>query len=193
MGTTADVLRRAGLDVDESEFAELLDDALRSLAPGAREDVPERSLTKADAVVLAAGGADLSPREDGDPDPLAPVAARYGALLVTALSVPEAASRLGVDASRIRHRLAEGSLYGIRLRSGWRVPAFQFDGGGRGLVPGIDAVLRAVPDDVHPVALWSWLEAVSPDLSLAGRPVSPLRWLRTGGDPAVVAALAADL
>ena len=191
MATTADVLRQAGLDVEESEFAAMLDDALRSLAPGAREDVPERSLTKADASVLAGGGADLSPREDGDPDPLAPVAARYGALLVTALSVPEAAARLGVDASRVRHRLAEGSLYGIRLRSGWRVPAFQFDDGR--LVPGVDAVLRAVPDDVHPVALWSWLEAASPDLVVAGRPASPLRWLRTGGDPAIVAALAADL
>ena len=186
------MLRGAGLDLDEAEFAELLGDALRSLAPAAREDVPVRSLTKAEAAALQGGGADLSPREDGEPDPLAPVAARYGALLATALSVPEAATRLGVDASRVRHRLAEGSLYGIRLRSGWRLPAFQFDCDGA-LVPGIDDVLRLVPDDLHPVALWSWLETPSAELFLGGRPVTPLRWLRTGGDPAALAALAADL
>jgi hypothetical protein len=188
---THDVLKRAGLDLEESEFATLLDDALRSLTTGSREDVPQRSLTKAEAAVLESGGADLSPREDGDPDPLAPMAARYGALLATSLSVPEAAARLGVDASRVRHRLADGSLFGIRLRSGWRLPSFQFDDDG--VVAGIDVVVQAVPDDVHPVALWSWLEASSVDLVLSGRPVSPLRWLRSGGDPAVVAALAADL
>lgn len=191
MATTADVLRRAGLDLDEAEFAALLEDALRSLAPGPREDVPERSLTKHEAAVLASGGADLSPREDGDPDPLAPAAARYGALLATSLSVPEVAARLGVDASRIRHRLAERSLYGVRLRDGWRLPAFQFDGDS--VVAGIDDVVRALPEDVHPVAVWSWLESAGPDLAIGGRPVTPLRWLRSGGDPAAVAALAADL
>ena len=192
MSRTAEVLRAAGIEVDEDAFAALLEDALRTLVPGSREDVPERSLTKQEAAVLAAGGADLSPREDGDPDPLAPAAARYGALLARSLSVQEAAARLGVDASRVRHRLADGSVYGIRLRDGWRIPAFQFDGDG-GLVTGIDDVLRALPDDLHPLALWAWLESPSVDLTVGGRSVTPLRWLRSGGDPAVVAALAADL
>ena len=115
-------------------------------------------------------------------------------LLATARPVAEAARLLGVDPSRVRQRLGERSLYGLKTPRGWRLPAFQFDlDQPDRLVPGIGGVLAALPPDLHPVAVYNWLTLPDPDLAWGDEPVSPLDWLRSGGDPAVVAALAADL
>ncbi|HEV3164866.1 MAG TPA: helix-turn-helix domain-containing protein, partial [Isosphaeraceae bacterium] len=82
-------------------------------------------------------------------------AAEFAALMATALSVSEAAALLGVDKSRVRQRLAKGTLYGIKPGGAWRLPRFQFTSGGQ--VPGIDRVLQAVPGTLHPVAVQRWL------------------------------------
>jgi hypothetical protein len=188
---TSDVLRRRGIAVSEEEFAALLDDALAASLPTPAPD-PRGVLTEAEAGILSEGGADLAVRAPDEPGPGAEAAAAVGALLAAALTVTSAAERLGVDASRVRHRLIEGSLYGIRLRSGWRLPAFQFTGAG-GLVPGVGEVLAALPRDLHPAAVHLWMTTPSPDLEIDDSPVSPLAWLTGGGDPRPVATLAAQL
>lgn len=56
-----------------------------------------------------------------------PSAADYMALLESSHSTAEAARFLGVDASRIRQRIRERSLYGIEYENAWRLPRFQFE------------------------------------------------------------------
>jgi len=67
-------------------------------------------------------------------------AAEYEHLRATSLSAEEAARRLDVNASRVRQRLAERSLYGIKDGKAWILPAFQFRAEGE--VPGLDAAVR---------------------------------------------------
>jgi hypothetical protein len=188
--STAEVLRRRGIDLTDEQFAALLDEAMGSMAMGGA-DQPARTLTAADARVLTGGGADLGPRRPDEAAPGTEAAVTYGALLATGLTVGQAATRLGIDASRVRHRLAERSLYGVRLRAGWRLPAFQFGAGGA--VPGIDRVLAALPPDLHPLAVWRWITTAQADLAGDDGPQSPLGWLLAGGPPLEAAALAADL
>jgi hypothetical protein len=188
---TGDVLRKRGVAVSEEEFAALLDDALGA-AQATHAPDPGRVLTEAEASLLSGGGADLAAQAEGEPGPGAEAVGALGALLAGSLTVASAAALLGVDASRVRHRLGEGSLYGIRLRSGWRLPAFQF-AGTDGVVPGVNEVLAAIPRDLHPLAVQRWLTTPNPDLAVDDSPVSPLAWLRGGGAPDPVATLAADL
>jgi hypothetical protein len=188
---TSDVLRKRRVGVTEEEFAALLDDALDAVQAGHAPD-PRRVLTASETAALTAGGADLAAGSPVEPGPGAEAAAALGALLASSLTVAGAAARLGVDPSRIRHRLLEGSLYGIRLRGGWRLPAFQFTGGD-GLVPGVPEVLAAIPRDLHPLAVQRWLTTPSPDLLVDDSAMSPLAWLESGGAPDPVATLAAAL
>jgi hypothetical protein len=188
---TTDVLRKRGIELSDEEFAVLLDDALDGLSANVEAD-PTRSLTPAETTALASGGADLRPLGAEEPVPRAETAATYGALLAGGLTVAQSAARLGVDPSRVRHRLAERTLYGIRLRASWRLPAFQF-AEDDGMVPGLDRVLPAIPADLHPLAVWRWLTTPVADLALDGSEAAPLQWLAAGGSPAPVADLAAGL
>jgi hypothetical protein len=190
---TSDVLRRRGIEMSEEKFATLLDEALSASpsAPAPAGD-PREVLTGAESVVLTIGGADLAAVGEDEGWPGTDAAASFGALLAGSLTVAAVAARLGLDASRIRHRLIEGTLYGVRLRSGWRLPAFQFDRRGA-LVAGVEGVLAAVPRDLHPVAVQRWFTTPNVDLVVDDVAVSPMGWLAGGGDPAPAAALAADL
>ncbi len=49
-------------------------------------------------------------------------------------------------------------------------------------IRGLDRVFAALPHDLHPVAVAGFLRTPHPDLTLGGRPVTPLEWLRSGGD-----------
>ena len=143
--------------------------------------------------MLASGGLDTSPLRAGEGEPLTETALEYARLLQSSLSVEQAAKLLGVNPSRVRQRLTghPRTLYGIKEGKAWRVPRFQF--AGRKAVPGVAAVIGALPPDLHPVAVRRWLTTPHPDLRVdAGeaRPVAPLEWLRTGRAPEVVADLA---
>ena len=82
-------------------------------------------------------------------------AAAFAELQASSLRVEQAAERLHVNASRIRQRLAEGSLYGFKDAHAWLVPTFQFQG--EGLVAGLDRVLKRLPRDVAALAVVSVL------------------------------------
>src|SRR5688572_8905137 len=134
---------------------------------------PCKELSEGEIMVLEEGGLDLSPQEAG-PDPLARTAAKYVALLASALTTKEAAQVLAVGESRIRQRLREGTLYGVKAGRENRLPAFQFEGGRE--VPGIAEVLTRMDRSVHPVAVLNWFALPNPDLYLdeeEARPVSP--------------------
>lgn len=115
--------------------------------------------------------------------------------MASALTAAQAAKRLGVNASRIRQRLAgpRRTLYGIKRDGEWRLSRFQFVR--KGLLPGIGDVVAALDPKLHPVVVWRWFTTPNPDLLREGQdePLSPLDWLRAGGDPDEVSTLAEDL
>jgi hypothetical protein len=119
---------------------------------------------------------------------LAEGATSYAALLASSLSVPAAATRLGISPEGVRRRLASRQLYGIRLGETWQLPAFQFVDGG-GPVPGLHRVLSAMPVDLHPMAVWRWMATPIPELATEDGPWCPLDWLTAGGNPEAVIAL----
>jgi hypothetical protein len=119
-------------------------------------------------------------------------ATSYAALLASALSVPAAAARLGIEAAGVRRRLASRRLYGIRLGESWQLPAFQFVDGG-GALPGLHQLLAALPDDLHPMSVWRFLSSAAPELATEDGPWSPLEWLTAGGSPDPVVDLARQI
>jgi excisionase family DNA binding protein len=183
-------LRDVGIDDSPSRFLELVRDAAESLRTAPSLD-PGRQLSATEAEVLGRGGFSLKPARRGEARPLSKTVAAYVAMMDDALSVAEAAKRLRVDQSRIRQLLSNGSLYGLKVKGEWRLPRFQFTT--RGLVPGVEQVLRALPDDLHPVEVLTWLGSPDPDLEVGERSLSPLEWLRSGGDPERASAVARDL
>ncbi len=117
----------------------------------------------------------------------------YLRLLSDSLSTGQAAQLLKVNASRARQRLAERKLFGIKDGGSWKLPRFQFCEGR--LVPGIDQVIPSLPPGIHPVAVQRWFRLPHPDLESEGgkTPMTPLEWLESGHDPALVSELAAML
>jgi hypothetical protein len=190
MASLVDVLTRNQLRVSETRFVQLVEQSLHELGgPGAAD--PAGALTGDEAAALRAVDADLSPLGEREADPRAAAAAAYAALLADALSVAEAAAWLGIDASRVRHRLAKHQLLGIRRPRGWLLPAYQFSADG-GLLPGVERVAAALAD-AHPVTVARFFATVQPDLVVDRRRLTPRQWLEGGGDPSRVAASARSL
>jgi len=155
---------------------------------------PPPPLTDQEERVLRKGGLDPQPLAWNETHLLYQATAEYARLLKDSYTVEEVARLLGVNTSRIRQRLIgpARTLYGVKFGKAWRIPRFQFQG--RRLVPGIEIMLRRLPANLHPVAVYRWFTSPNPDLTSAdGTPISPLGWLRIGNPPEVVADLAADL
>lgn len=121
-------------------------------------------------------------------------AARYAALLASSLTTSEAAALLDVSEGRVRQRLGEGTLYGVKAGRENRLPAFQFGGGGE--VPGIGRVVKAMRPGAHPVAAANFFSTPNPDLYLdeeEEHSLSPRDRLLSGGDPGVLVPLVEEL
>ncbi|MFF2053747.1 hypothetical protein ACFVU2_19240 [Leifsonia sp. NPDC058194] len=100
------------------------------------------------------------------------------------LSATEAAQRLGIDSSRIRHRLSKGSLLGFMIAGKRRLPAWQFtDDSKQPVLPGLSQVILALPHDMHPASVQNFMTTPQEDLLIDDREVTPVEWLRLGGDP----------
>lgn len=183
------VLAKAGLRVDPDEFLTLVEDAARKLSPA--DPNPADYFNPEQREALTAVGLDLAPRRRDDGDYRARAVAAQAVLRDSALTVAEAAEVVGVDTSRIRHRLLARRLSGWKERGGWRLPAWQFTGGG--VLPGLEAVLRAVPEDQPPLVVAAFMTTPQPDICIDGAPVSPRQWLLASGDPEPVAQLASML
>ena len=130
------VLARAGLKVTADEFLSLVEDAAKKLT--APQVDPAAHFSDAERAALSDVGLDLSPLSETEADPRARTVAEQAVLRDTALSVNQAAERIGVDSSRIRHRIAERRLVGWKDRGGWRLPAWQFTD--NDVLPGLEVV-----------------------------------------------------
>ena len=185
-------IRRSPEDIAE-EAMRFVSYVVSGMPTGRWVGDPGKEFTEEEIVASKKGGLDLAPREAGL-DPLAGTASKYVALLASALTTREAAGVLEVGESRIRQRLSEGTLYGVKAGRENRLPAFQFEGGRE--VPGIAQVLTRMDRSVHPVAVLNWFTLPNPDLYLdkeEARPVSPRHWLLSGGDPEVPGRLVEEL
>lgn len=187
--TLRSALARAGLRIDPDEFLTLVEDAVRRLAPADPDPADYFTQTQRDA--LEQVGLDLAPRRDGEHDSRARAVAAQAVLRDSALTVSGAAERLGVDTSRVRHRLAAGRLVGWKDRGGWRLPVWQFTN--TSVLPGLAPVLAAVPDDQPPLVVAGFMTTPQPDLLMDGEPATPRDWLLGGGDPTPVARLASAI
>jgi excisionase family DNA binding protein len=146
-------------------------------------------LSDSDIAALSKGGLDLRPEDrtnSGDHE-----RPREAGWLGQLLSTREAAALLRIGTREVRRRIRQRTLLALQSGRAWQIPAFQFVGNEP--IRGLDAVLQAVPPDLHPVEVVGWLSATEPDLEIAGAPVSPLKWLKAGGDPTRAAAIAHDL
>jgi hypothetical protein len=187
----AKTLKRFGIEAESEEIEQWVSEATEELLREWRPLNPETDLTKAERDELRSGGLTLEKRDYRGEDPVLESATRYAALVSASLSVSQVAELLEVDGSRIRQRLLARSIYGIRLPSGWRVPAFQFEA--NRLLPGLDIVMPRLPKDLHPLEVLGWFTTPNPDLVVNDASVSPRDWLRLGRDPKAVAELAGDL
>jgi len=115
------------------------------------------------------------------------------ALLEESLSATEAAKLLRVDASCVRQRLRERSLFGPEYEGSWRLPRFQFER--RLLIPGLAQVLESLPPDLFPLDMVEWFVLPDPDLQLDSdaAPLSPREWLVSGRPIEPVVTLARDI
>jgi hypothetical protein len=108
-------------------------------------------------------------------------------LAATAFTAEEVATGLGVSASRVRQKRLAGELWAISDGQTWVFPVLQFETGANGRparqIRGLDQVLKALPADLHPVAMAGFLRTPQPDL-FHGQAMTPVEWLRDGGDVA---------
>jgi hypothetical protein len=154
--------------------------ALRSL-PSSRPWAA--SLTEDEARLLD----DADIREDRDALVAAgtEIAGHRAHLAVTAFTADDVATGLGVNASRVRQKRIAGELWAIPDGNTWVFPVLQFETGDNGgptlPVRGLDQVFKALPQDLHPVAVAEFLRTPQPGL-VHGRPMTPVEWLREGGD-----------
>lgn len=152
-------------------------------------------LTEDEIAVLREGGLVVEDAPAAAEDPVAQSIAAYANLIATSLDVEHTARRLGVKPSRIRQRLGGPgpTLYGFKVGGSWRVPTMQL--GRRGTLPGLEAVVPALPRDLHALEFVGWFTQPQPDLEEDDdtSPLSPRDWLSLGRPPEIVAALAREL
>lgn len=167
--------------------------AISTLPAGRGSIDPAGELSAVELAALRRGGVKPLKKRAGAADPLASTVSKYAAMLVAGLTTEEAARVLGVSTGRIRQKLAERSLYGIKSGRGHRLPLFQFENAAA--VPRVGSVLQALDPGLHPVAVQNWFTRPSPDLFFDQdqTAVSPRDWLLGGGHPDTLVALAKDL
>jgi len=149
------------------------------------------SLSVGEVAALRAVGLSMEPFEEGaEDDPLMQSIGDYMALLETSYTTSEAAKYLKVDASRVRQRLRERSLYGIDYDGEKRLPRFQFER--QKVIPGFREVITALPQALNPLDVAEWFLSPNPDLEIDGQenPLSPRNWLLSGAQVEAVVALA---
>jgi excisionase family DNA binding protein len=184
--TVADFLHERGLPVPESELVATLRQFLDAhLGAPAAAALPVET---ADFLHQHSG---VVPGDSSVTGAAGQAVAATATLAQTSLSVQEAAELLGVHASRVRHRIADGAVHAVRVGRANRLPAWQFNDGH--LLSGLSAVLGALPAGLHPLEVEGFFMTPQPELSIGGTVRSSRDWLIAAGDPKPVVELAQSL
>jgi hypothetical protein len=186
-----------GAVIDE-DATRLYEEARRRLLKnepllGESEEGAAGTLSTGELDALKAVGLTTEPFDEGSArDPLTRSIMDYMALLETSYSTSQAARYLKVDASRVRQRLRENSLFGIDYDGEKRLPRFQFERAK--VIPGIREVLAALPQGLNPLDVVEWFLSPNPDLEIDAQeePLSPRGWLLKGHSVESVVTIARD-
>lgn len=171
-----------GADIDREFFARIV----HGLAVS---DPAQPALSEHDAALLAEAGFVT--------DPAAAASARVDRsvrmqnLVQGALTVADAARRLGVTTARIRQRLAEGTLWAFDSGRTRLLPSAQFTD--VGAVPHLEKITPLLDKDLHPLTVQALLTTPQPSLTVEGRPVSIVAWLTGSAGTDADIAQAADV
>ncbi|MBC7593060.1 MAG: hypothetical protein H7288_03845 [Kineosporiaceae bacterium] len=104
--------------------------------------------------------------------------------ITASLGAAEVAAKLGIDTSRVRHRQAKDGLYAFMAGGRRRYPTWQFTPAkSQPVLPGIAAVIRSFPEDMHPASIQNIMTTPQRDLLVDNRRVSPVEWLLLGRSP----------
>ena len=189
MVTVADVLKKHRVGMTEDDVARELDAAFTGLRQPAAAPLTESE--SAFLVAHAGPGADRIVGEwDANSERELRASAQARALhrvMAGSIDVQAAAGVLGVDRSRISHRLSAGTLYGTKLASKRRIPLWQFWDNEE--LPGLARVVRAIPAGAHPLDVEGVMS--TPQDELGGR--TPVEHLHSGGAPMPVEELLREL
>lgn len=116
-------------------------------------------------------------------------------LVCTALTAHEVAEKLGITTAQVQQARVARRLWGITDGQSWIFPSSQFetsdDSQQLRVIRGMEQVFKALPQDLHPLAIEGFLGTPQPDL-LADQPVTPRQWLLRGGDITTLIAVASD-
>jgi hypothetical protein len=182
-----DRLLQERFDVSASEFVAAL-----KLLPESRPWAA--SLTDDEAGLLDDAG--FPEDRDAFVSASAEIAGYAAHLAVTAFTADEVATGLGVGASRVRQKRLAGELWALPDGQSWVFPVLQFETASDSRpvrqIRGLDQVLKALPADLHPVAVAGFLRSPQPGL-FQGRAMTPVEWLREGGDVAQAITAAINL
>lgn len=178
--TIAEEFTSRGFEVTEDDLRGFIREALnRYPAPNST------ALTAPEEDLLDRSG--LPADDDAGPS-AAQSAVRTATRLIVGSYTPEqAADVLGVSPSRVSHRAAARELYQVSVGRRRYLPRWQFHQGAA--LPWLGLVLRALPEELHPISVEGFFTTPSPDLG----GMTPAAWLLDGGDPAPVAFEAAGL
>lgn len=110
-----------------------------------------------------------------------------GQTLSGSVTIKEAAAVLGVDRSGVSRRITGKTLWAFDLRGHRRIPRWQFLDGGP--LPGLDAVVPAIPVGTTPAVLDEFMHTAQSDFGNR----TPIEYLAAGADPTLVAGFLADL
>lgn len=163
---------------------------LREITPGSAGAV----LSRAELDAIERVGLSTEPwTGEAVADPLAKTIVDYMALVETSLATADVARMLDVDVSRVRQRIRQKSLVAFEYEGEWRLPLFQFERGK--VLPGLAAVLAALPVELNPLDLAEWFLEKNLDLQEDDDPelFSPREWLLRGRSPELVSELARHL
>lgn len=175
----------APFGVGEDEFVDALSRDLRS-AP----DPSASRLTQAEESLLEDHGGFTPPIGDDVSVSKATLRSSSSNLAEQtreSLSVAQAAKLLMIDGSRVRHRVRDRALYAFKIGGGLRLPAWQFHR--HDSIPGLRAMLAALPADLHPLEVAGFMSTAGAGLIVEDEPTSPRDWLLGGGDVRVVVEL----
>jgi hypothetical protein len=185
--TLVEMLEAVGVTEEEAQ------EVMREEIAAARRPVAALSAEQADFLALH-GGIELPSRTRDQEGKVLGLASleNTAALVATSIPVKEAADRMGLDPSRVHHRIGDRALYAYKFGARLRLPLWQFQADWTPL-PNLRAVLVALPPDLHPLAVNGFMASPNSDLEIDGESASPAHWLATGGDAQAVSALARDI
>lgn len=101
--------------------------------------------------------------------------------LIDSFSDDETAWFLGIGVRQVRRRAQSGDLHFFTVGKRRRYPTWQLDSR-YGTAPGIRDVAHAVPTSWSPARTQRFLTTLESGLELHGKPITPVAWLRAGGD-----------